>query len=230
MNRCVWCKENIAEQFSFAMLFYRNPKMKQICERCYSQLHLVNSEKSRCLKCEKISTEDICSDCMNWKNKYPTYNFKHNSLFYYNVFAREYMEKYKIMGDCELASLFATELSDYLSPFSSESLVVPIPISEASRKERGFNQVELLLESADIAYLPCLRNVGQGIKQSKKNRMDRLETRQSFELKMAFSTSVAGASIILVDDLYTTGRTLFHAADALSRYSPKSIQTFSLFR
>ena len=36
--------------------------------------------------------------------------------------------------------------------------------------------------------------------------------------------------IILVDDVYTTGRTLFYAAECLLPYQPKKIRTFTLAR
>ncbi|WP_423189998.1 ComF family protein [Alkalibacterium sp. f15] len=172
----------------------------------------------------------MCLDCRNWKKAYPEYDFKHHSLFYYNEFAKAYMEKYKIVGDCELSSLFASELRVYLGPIAKRSCIIPIPISQDSKRIRGFNQVELLLDSADIPYIKALENGGEGEKQSKKNKADRMKTQQPFLLKAEMKSLVTDASILLVDDLYTTGRTLFHAADALKQYSPKRIETFSLFR
>ncbi|WP_177244057.1 ComF family protein [Alkalibacterium sp. 20] len=177
-----------------------------------------------------MSEDDLCLDCRKWKKTYPEYDFKHRSLFYYNEFAKAYMKKYKVMGDCELSSLFALELKAHLGPLSKQSRIIPIPISQGSKQTRGFNQVELLLDSAEIPYIRALENVGQGEKQSKKNKADRMETQQPFILETEMESLVTGASVLLVDDLYTTGRTLFHAADVLKQYSPKRIETFSLFR
>ena len=36
--------------------------------------------------------------------------------------------------------------------------------------------------------------------------------------------------IVLVDDVYTTGRTLFYAAECLLPFHPKKIRTFTLAR
>lgn len=161
---------------------------------------------------------------------YPDYPFKHESLFYYNSFAKEYMEKYKIIGDCELSLLFACELQTYFKSKLKQSVIVPIPTSEKSRTARGFNQVELLLESAGLPYIKALSHIGKGEKQARKNRGERMEMTQPFSLNSKEIPELEGYSVILVDDLYTTGRTVFHAADALRSCSPRSIQTFSLFR
>lgn len=184
----------------------------------------------KCISCCKLSEKEQCQDCLNWKRRYPDYPFKHESLFYYNSFAKEYMEKYKIMGDCELAHLLASELRSHFRRKLKQSVLVPVPVSEKSRAKRGFNQVELLLESAGVPYVKALNNIGTGEKQARKNKSDRMKMIQPFTLDQKMISQLEGKSVILVDDLYTTGRTVFHAADALKSCSPGSIQTFSLFR
>ncbi|MFO8068941.1 MAG: phosphoribosyltransferase family protein [Alkalibacterium sp.] len=230
MSQCLWCLENVEDSFSFSNLLYRNVTHNKMCDHCYSQLKPVSKGIGKCGRCEKISEDNLCPDCMNWEKIYPDYDFKHRSLFYYNEFAKAYLKKYKVMGDCELSSLFAHELRAHLRPISKQACIIPIPISQDSKQMRGFNQIELLLDSAEIPYITALKNIGQGEKQSKKNKVDRMKTPQPFVLETEMEPLVTGASILLVDDLYTTGRTLFHAADALKQYSPRRIETFSLFR
>ena len=41
---------------------------------------------------------------------------------------------------------------------------------------------------------------------------------------------IKNCSVILVDDIYTTGRTLFHAAAVINDCYPKSLNTFTLAR
>jgi len=172
----------------------------------------------------------LCSDCRDWKTIYPEYDFRHESLYYYNDFAGEILKKYKIAGDCELSLLFAGQLQECFRHFPQNSLIIPIPVSAASHLKRGFNQVEILLENAGIRFSSSLENVGRGEKQSKKNREERMRTAQPFWVKPDFEGQIHGRPVVLVDDLYTTGRTLFHAVDALKALSPSSVQSFSLFR
>ena len=140
------------------------------------------------------------------------------------------MEKYKIMGDCELSLLFSSDLTNYFKKKPKQIVIVPIPVSGASQTARGFNQVELLLEGAGIPYLKALKNIGKGEKQARKKKTERMEMVQPFVLDEELVPMLEGTSVLVVDDLYTTGRTLFHAAEALQSCSLRSLETFSLFR
>lgn len=230
MSKCLWCKGTIEYSMSFSLLFYEQPTESRLCNGCRDSLSFVADEMYKCSSCCKLSDKDQCQDCLNWKQHYPNYPFKNESLFYYNTFAKEYMERYKILGDCELSLLFSCELRRYFKPKLKDSVIVPIPISYSSKVVRGFNQVELLLESAEIPYITMLKNVGKGEKQAKKKRSERMNMNQPFILDKDLISHIDGRSIIIVDDLYTTGRTLFHAADALKSCYSGNIQTFSLFR
>ncbi|GEK90486.1 hypothetical protein AKA01nite_01080 [Alkalibacterium kapii] len=90
--------------------------------------------------------------------------------------------------------------------------------------------MELLLESAGILFIKVLENIGDEEKQAKKNKQDRLTPPQPFIVDGEMKQKLKRKKIILVDDLYTTGRTMFHAYDAIKTCQPKDIQTFSLFR
>jgi len=45
-----------------------------------------------------------------------------------------------------------------------------------------------------------------------------------------FSFKIQNKKILIIDDVYTTGQTLFHAADCLQVAQPKIIRTISLAR
>ncbi len=52
---------------------------------------------------------------------------------------------------------------------------------------------------------------------------------QPFEVNLD-KNRIMNQEIILVDDVYTTGRTMFYAAECLLPYRPKKIRTFTLAR
>ena len=52
---------------------------------------------------------------------------------------------------------------------------------------------------------------------------------QPFEVNVD-KNKIMNQEIILVDDVYTTGRTMFYAAECLLPYQPKKIRTFTLAR
>ena len=55
-------------------------------------------------------------------------------------------------------------------------------------------------------------------------------TSQPFEVEDTYAEKITDKAIVIIDDIYTTGRTVFHAADSIRPYKPSKIVTLSLFR
>lgn len=87
-----------------------------------------------------------------------------------------------------------------------------VPVTPTTLQTRGFNQVAGWL-AAPLAPGLMTQATAKSVPQSKKDRQARLRTPQPF--KMAPNTILAGQRVLLVDDIYTTGRTMRHAATLL---------------
>lgn len=101
------------------------------------------------------------------------------------------------------------------------TLLVPIPISKSRRKERGFNQSELIIEEilkidgrfeTDFDLLIRVKNID---KQTFKNRAERIENSSKIFAVNDFDKSILHKKIIIIDDVTTTGSTIREARDAL---------------
>jgi ComF family protein len=96
--------------------------------------------------------------------------------------------------------------------------VVPVPMHRSKLRRRGYNQAELLARAlARALRLPCeprlLVRAEERATQSKLNRLERrVNVRGAFEA----SPRAAGRSLLLVDDVCTTGETLRACAVALT--------------
>ncbi|MDL2341577.1 MAG: phosphoribosyltransferase family protein [Patescibacteria group bacterium] len=99
------------------------------------------------------------------------------------------------------------------------TIVVPLPTATSRVRQRGYDQAALLARNysklTGLSCLPCLARVGQQ-HQRGASRQQRLEQLQrAYRVKRRFS--LAGASVLLVDDVTTTGASLRAAADTLLR-------------
>ena len=101
---------------------------------------------------------------------------------------------------------------------------MPIPLSVVRHRERGFNQAEMLTAFLDRKSVALLQRK-DGEKQSKKSRQDRIFAENPFRMKKTINKPV-----ILVDDIYTTGATLRHAANVLKQQGCPKVCAFTLIR
>lgn len=96
--------------------------------------------------------------------------------------------------------------------------IVPVPLHTKRLAERGYNQAQLLAEQvASIMRIGCEVNAMQRIRETKSqvsiSGTDRLgNIKDAFVAKSQF---VNGRSILVIDDVYTTGSTLSACGEAL---------------
>ncbi|MGW5993821.1 ComF family protein [Bacillus altitudinis] len=151
------------------------------------------------------------------------------SVYAYNDFMKDILARFKFRGDTALADLFKKDVqSAFKRSFSiKEPVLVPIPLSKERLKERGFNQSMMLASMIGGPILEPLIKVHQR-KQSKKRKNERLHQQKLFQLRQA--NPIVLKDIILIDDIYTTGATVYHAAKILKDAGAKSVSSFTLIR
>jgi ComF family protein len=97
-------------------------------------------------------------------------------------------------------------------------MIVPVPLHTSRLRERGYNQSQLLGEHvADLTGIRCipaaLRRIRATQSQVTITAQERLtNVRDAFTADPA---SASGRTILLIDDVYTTGATLRACAEAL---------------
>jgi len=96
--------------------------------------------------------------------------------------------------------------------------ILAVPLHPAKEKRRGYNQSQLFAEGlAQELQLPVLndlrRNRFTGT-QTKKTRLERIENVEGV-FEMAPGAEIQGKTLLLVDDVMTTGATLASCANVL---------------
>lgn len=90
--------------------------------------------------------------------------------------------------------------------------VLAVPPSRAGRRRRGYDPVDLLLRAAGVrASTPGFRILRSSAQQKSRGRAERLSGRVG---SLALPGCWAGARVVIVDDVSTTGATLHEAVRA----------------
>ena len=125
---------------------------------------------------------------------------------------------FKYEGAPQLASPLAARLATLFSTqLCPVDVLIPVPLSAERLAERGYNQSELLGESLSAAcLLPCRPNLLGRVRHTGKQAQLKGEMRQA-NVKDAFvaDDDVQDLSVLLIDDVVTTGSTLRECALAL---------------
>ncbi|SDK03808.1 ComF family protein [Sediminibacillus albus] len=226
---CLWCDEEILPVVDWNTFLIPEPAVN-LCSPCKAELDKL--EGSLCMMCGRRTSFKVCPDCQHWESQ-PQWRGslqKNHSVYVYNQRMQDMLAKWKYRGDYKLREAFQP---DYYQRFHEvfsktlrkQSILVPIPLSPARLYERGFNQAEALAELLETPIENALsRQYGE--KQSKKSRKERLASKNPFAIKQ----SVFDKPAILIDDIYTTGTTLRHAARTLKEHRCPQVFAFTLAR
>ncbi len=115
-------------------------------------------------------------------------------------------------GRRDVARAFAHRLSAFVTP---ADVLVPVPTTAARRRERGFDGCELIAKTvASITGARVEARLVQiaGDRQRGRGRDARLLARGRFAWRGA---PLAGTSVVLLDDVVTTGATVEDCASVL---------------
>lgn len=231
-----------------------------ICDECMHHLHIRNgamcgvcgvrltSEHALCVPCRadevgqntesigSVKTDETDAMCIA----------RYYSLFAYNVYARDLIQIYKKQSDIRLGYIIAGFYHRFMLDkgfLSSDTLIIPMPSHKEHIRRVGFDHMKLM------GY--CLKlfdphwNVCNGIGRTKSQEQKRLNAEERF-LNMKkhlfirkkakhsiedFLSHNANGTIVLFDDVITTGATLSSAGALLRALVPDiPIYALSLIR
>ena len=117
-------------------------------------------------------------------------------------------------------------------PFATNATLIPVPLAELRLQARGYNQAQLIAnEMAKRFDMKLDADAVIRIRETDiQQRLNWVERRQNVRNAFATTRSFAGESVVLVDDVLTTGATLNSLARALLDAGAARVDAFVLAR
>ena len=202
------------------------PIRYRICNSCYAKLEVIGDRA--CLKCGKMlfGEEQYCLDCQNHEKKFD----RAIAPLCYSGAAASTIMNLKFHGRKYLAEPMAKWMTDrFLETGLVVDLVIPIPLHPNRKKERGYNQSELLAKViAEGLHLPLNLTAAERVKDTLvSSKLEGGRKAREENMKDAFSIkdkeAVKDKSILLVDDVLTTGTTANELSQALRKAGARKI-------
>jgi len=208
---------------------------RPLCPKCESSL-----EKLPELHCARCGLPlkyggAACYDCARLK-KTAALDLA-RSAFVFNPELRSLLHAFKYSGMESLAAPLAEGMAQALERFpelKEYPFVLPVPLHPAKKKERGFNQSELLArELASVKRLFLLENAAErAVKTKPQVSLSKAERAENMKgaFKITGPELVKGRKILLIDDVATTLSTLEELAAELKRNGAKGVAALTLAR
>ena len=190
------------------------PFGRDICDGCRGTLILIR--EPRCLKCGKQLQDagaEYCYDCSRRRHVYT----KGAALYSYACI-RQTIYRFKYAGRKEYADFLGRALAENLGTLIRSwhpDALVPVPLHPDRERIRGYNQAALLAQELGKRLdIPVLSGWLVRVKNTSPQKALEGAARQN-NLKKAFKIvqdDVKLNTIVIIDDIYTTGSTIDAAA------------------
>lgn len=197
------------------------PRGDYICPGCLEKLVFV--KRPVCLKCGKevvSERQELCFDCSKRRKSFE-YGM---ALMNYNEAASASMVRIKYKNKREYLDFYGEAIwrryGSRLERLQAQALV-PVPIHTSRRRQRGFNQAEVLAEIlSGYLGIPVRGDfLVRNKRTAPQKSLDPTARLKNLEEAFGAGMDLRGLeSVILVDDIYTTGST----AEACTRVLKKA--------
>ena len=208
-----------------------------LCVNCWEQIEFIT--KPYCSTCGvpfefDIEQELECGTCIKRK----PYFDSAFSLFKYSKQSQKILHKLKYNDKPHMSKHLALWLFNRMTSAETKSYqyIIPIPIHRKRMRQRFYNQSALLADYfskySGIRFLPnALIKTKYHAPQTGLSQAERLSNvKNSFSINPKIIKFIVGYSVILIDDVYTTGSTLNECSKVLKEAGCKTIKAITVAR
>ena len=195
-----------------------------VCPSCAAGLKPLTGP--RCFSCSRPvgENEEYCDECRRTHHFYD----QGLSVFPYDERMRKSILSFKEGGQRQYAAFYARCMAamgaDFLNLWRPDVLI-PVPMHYVKRRDRGFNQAELIAtELSLLTGIPCrtdlvIKTRATAVQKS----LDASGRRRNLEGAFTVCVPVPGLRAVIVDDVYTTGSTIDTVSRALKQAGAEQV-------
>lgn len=176
------------------------------------------------MRCGKELTDDRLEYCEDCKDSEMTF-VRNYAVWHYDRQMKRSVTDFKYAGRREYAGFYVHHMAGRYGERllrHGVTALVPVPVSEKRKRNRGFNQAELLargladkLGIPSIKLLKRIKNTKPQSGLSKRERKHNLTGAFAWNRREAGKWEVLPKTVALIDDIYTTGATLTACTEVL---------------
>lgn len=207
---------------------------KYFCDRCAGTIRTIGVSETICPICEHPAIGGMTHP--RCQTRYSLDGL--TSIFHYDGIIKEAVKtlKYRLVTDLsnEFISLIPTSSISVITKLLTSNLLssylIPIPLHSSRFRSRGFNQAEVLGRFfSGRLHIPIRNDILRRVKATTpqvemKDRKKRLENMKdvfsihnSLPRRQAGKFEIPNSTIVLFDDVFTTGATMRAAGETLKR-------------
>lgn len=143
------------------------------------------------------------------------------------------LHKLKYRRDISMGDSLALQMMTFVKDLNWQiDMIVPIPLGRQRLKERGYNQVAMIAKPLALGL--NIRYAPNELVRRKETRsqvgLTRAERKANMHQAFQAGAGVIGKTILVMDDVSTTGSTLSSSAEALSSSGAKDVYALTVAR
>ena len=205
-----------------------------VCIDCFTKLNLIAPPE--CARCGSpfaydMGADAVCAECLQSP---PPYNAARAAMQYDDA-SRKLITRLKYADKQDLVPTLAKQIWRSGAALCAQAdYIIPVPLHPKRLRERKFNQSALLAYGlSDLCGVPVMADgllrVENTPPQASLERAERLKNvKRAFRVNHKRAKLLRGASILLVDDVITTGATIHACSKALLGASAKAVYVLTI--
>lgn len=184
---------------------------------------------------EYIYKYGLCRECFDKldyvDNRFLVGSYDCYVIYFYNEFMKSIIGKYKFERKTEFSKIFSKIIYEYGRDKNlfDVDFILPSPSSRKTLINRGFDHIKMITDDFIDKINPVYLDGFKKIKNTKaQHELDRDARSKNLLGAFSLETDLTGKSVLIIDDMVTTGETSLEIIKVLEKSNVKNIKILAL--